>query len=198
VREATAHAAALTLQNQRMERLQAVVETGHMALLGHITNIASQQVVTRQGASKHLLSDHNEPSDRPLPVKTRHRKSRIYRIALPRWLVGRVWEFAVHESNSVRKIQLYSLNMRPSYTYAFDFVRSGDTATVRELLNSGQLSVLDRSADEEGGTLLEVRSLQCFLHQGTQLTVGRWQRLVVTSSSAAFCSAKVHSSTKTP
>jgi len=162
VQEAAAHAAALTLQNQRMERLQAIVESGHMALLGQITNIASQQVVTHKAASKRLLSGHNESRDQPLPVKSRHGRSRTYRIALPRWLVSCVWEFAVHESDGVRNFQLYPLNMRPSHTYVFDFVREGDVAAVRDLLISRQLSVLDRSyyssAERDGETLLEVSS----------------------------------------
>lgn len=70
----------------------------------------------------------------------------------------------MHEGDSVRKVQLYPLIIRPRHTYAFDFVRSGNTAAVRELLQSRHLSVLDRSLSGSNvETLLEVSAVYCNL-----------------------------------
>lgn len=84
-----------------------------------------------------------------------------YRLALPRWLVGCVWEFSMHECDSVWTFQLAPINIRPAHTYAFDFVRGGDVGAVRELLRSRKLSVRDCEQTERGvSNMLEVSSLR--------------------------------------
>jgi hypothetical protein len=162
VRESARHAAALTLQAQRLDMLQTSIESGNLALIGHITTFASQQATTSGGNTiQHAHDDRSVMGRRKLPKRPRNNTEYKFRLALPHRLVKCIWEFSVHECDSAWTFQLKPVNIRPAHTYAFDFVRAGDVIAVRELMKSRQLSVQDREPDGScNWTLLEVRDLR--------------------------------------
>jgi hypothetical protein len=187
VRESARHAAALTLQAQRLDMLQSSVESGNLALIGHITTFASQQATNSGGNTiQQAHEDRSVMGRRKLPKKPKNGTEYKFRLALPRRLVKCIWEFSVHECDNAWTFQLSPVNVRPARTYAFDFVRAGDVGAVRELMKSRQLSIRDREPSSNGnGTLLEVRDVQWVLFlQAGLLTVNRWQHGMATSSFA--------------
>lgn len=157
MREMARHASALTIQRHDIERLQTSVDTGQVTLINHITGFASQ--LAANSASIPLSASSEYMSTSRVATKTsRYGKSRRFRVSLPRWLVGRIWELGLHQCDNVWTVQLASINVRPARTYVFDFVRAGDVEAVRKLLNSGQLSVQDREYKytwQDPRTLLE-------------------------------------------
>jgi hypothetical protein len=170
VRESVRNAAALTLQAQRVDMLQTSIESGNLALIGHITTFASQQATTSGGNTTQKAHEERPVTGRrKLSKRPRNGTEYKFRLALPHRLVKCIWEFSVHECDSAWTFQLKPVNIRSARTYAFDFVRAGDVGAVRELLRSRQLSVQDREPGLIGrtsngsGTLLEVRDVQCVL-----------------------------------
>jgi hypothetical protein len=161
VRESARHAAALTLQAQRLDQLQLSVESGNLVLIGHMTTFASQQA-TASGADtiQHVHEDRSVLGMRSLRKRPRNGAEYKFRLALPQRLVKCIWEFSVHECDNAWTFQLKPVNIRSARTYAFDFVRAGDVGAVRELMRSRQLSVQDREPTCSGSrTLLEVSKL---------------------------------------
>jgi hypothetical protein len=151
------HAAALSLQSRQLERLQASVQSGNLALFGHITTFASQQIASCDEPAQRTVSKQHISPTRLARKRVKQGIDYTFRLRLPRRLVDCVWEFGVHECDNVWTFQLKPINIRPAHTFVFDFVRAGDTDAVRELLRSGQLSVHDRQASKNGNkTLLEV------------------------------------------
>jgi hypothetical protein len=165
VRESARHAAALTLQAQRLDQLQSSVESGNSALIGQITTFASQKA-TRVGETpvQQAQEDRSVTGRRKLPQRSRNGTEYKFRLALPHRLVKCIWEFSVHGCDNAWTFQLSPVNIRPARTYAFDFVRAGDVNTVRELMRSRQLSIRDREPSSRGSrTLLEVSEVHCSL-----------------------------------
>lgn len=164
----------MTLQSQHLERLQASIESGKVDLIDHITDFASR-VATRQGSVSPFSSNTNisanERGSRPC---RRYRNWQI-RLPLPRWLVGCVWEFGMHERDNVWTFQLCPINLRPAHTYVFDFVRAGDVGAVRELISSRQLSVHDREPTWNGHRTLLEASHMAYNISSSLLTSDRWQ-----------------------
>lgn len=160
IRQAARNASSLTLQNQQLKILQASVESGQVALINHMTGFATAtQVATSSDSSLQSSSIEDVKDNRTAIRRSRHGKSRRFRVSLPRWLVGRVWELGLHECDNVWTLQLAPMNVRPARTYVFDFVRAGDVEAVRKLIGSRQLSVQDRvftDTWEDPITLLEV------------------------------------------
>jgi hypothetical protein len=199
MRETARHAAALSLQSQQLERLQASVESGNLALVGHITAFASQQVISYDEPVQRTVTGHKMSPNRSVRKWAKQGRDYTFRLRLPRRLVNCVWEFGVHECDNVWTFQLKPINIRPAHTYVFDFVRAGDTDAVRELLRSGQLSVHDRQLTSKGSkSLLEVSSMhyRSYVRAGP-LTSNRWQRVKVTLSSAGSCCGRPHISMTT-
>jgi hypothetical protein len=183
VRESARHAAALTLQAQRLDMLQSSVESGNLALIGHITTFASQQSTSSgKDTFQQAQEDRSVLGRRSPPKRPRSGREYKFRLALPHRLVKCIWEFSVYECDSAWTIQLKPVNIRPAHTYAFDFVRAGDIGAVRELMRSRQLSVQDRESDLSGGrTLVEVSDVRLILHPGASLlTINRWQHGMAT------------------
>jgi hypothetical protein len=189
MRESARHAAALTLQAQRLDMLQTAVESGNLALIGHITTFASQQA-TSSGSNppQQVNGNRSVAGGKKLPKRSRNGTEYKFRLALPHRLVKCIWEFSVHECDNAWTFQLKPVNIRPARTYAFDFVRAGDVSAVRELMISRQLSIQDREQSSIGsGTLLEVRDLRRVLYFRTRLlTTNRWQHDMATLSCVDF------------
>ena len=158
MRESAKHVASFTRQNERLERLQASVESGNTALIERVTAFATQKVVA--GSVQSPTSSSDTVLRQSPRMRAGRGKTHEYRVTLPRWLVGCVWEFGLHECDNVWTFQLSPINIRPNHTYIFDFVRAGDVEAVRELLRSRKLSVRDRQQTDYGdSTLLEVRDI---------------------------------------
>lgn len=148
------HSDALTLQFERMKLLQDTVESGNVASIDQLAAFAPQQ--TASGGEVHAPRDRTVVS-----LHTSARRDRAYKclVTLPRWFTTGVWEFTVQEVSQIWTVQVRPINVRPKHTYAFDFVRRGDTAAVRELLKKRELSVHDQTEDLFGSpssNLLEV------------------------------------------
>jgi hypothetical protein len=141
-----------------LDMLQSSIESGNLALIGHITTIASQQATTSgPDPPQQVHVDSSVLARRKLPKRSRNGTEYKFRLALPHCLVKCIWEFSVHECDNAWTFQLKPVNIRPARTYAFDFVRAGDLNAVRELLRSRQLSIQDREPSSSGSrTLLEV------------------------------------------
>jgi hypothetical protein len=155
-------ATALALQSQHIERLNNSIESGNATLIGHIANLSHTMTRLANGSSPHQIP--MPALDNDLDVlrceSTKRPKARTYRLGLPNWLTDCVWEFAVQSSANVWTVQVYNVNVRPWNSGVFDAVRSGDTKAVRQLLDSGRLSLRDRvryseALDEPDETLLE-------------------------------------------
>jgi hypothetical protein len=160
MRESARQAASFTLQSHKLEKLQASIEAGNTALIERVTASATQIMASRTASLQQPSLEINTVFSRPLAIRGRHGKMRSYRLSLPRWLVGCVWEFSMHESHNVWTFQLSPVNIRPAHTYVFDFVRAGDVEAVRDLLRSRKLSVRDCEQTKRGAsTLLEVSLL---------------------------------------
>jgi hypothetical protein len=169
--------------------LQSSVESGNLALVGHITTFASQQTTTSgRNTIQQVHEDRTVIGRRKLPKRPRNGTEYKFRLALPQCLVKCIWEFSIHECDNAWTFQLKPVNIRPARTYAFDFVRTGDVGAVRELLKSRQLSVQDREPSWDGsGTLLEVSGADRVLNfRGDLLIINRWQHGMATSSFADF------------
>lgn len=66
------------------------------------------------------------------------------------------------DAGSGWQFQLQPVNYRPSGSFAFEVVRSGNVSAVRKLLDSGRLSVRDYEGPPEyGEDILTVRSERC-------------------------------------
>jgi hypothetical protein len=161
MRESAKHAASFTFQSQKLERLQASVESGNTALIERVKAFATETMASRTEPVQQQKLDTDMGISRSSRGQGRRGRVHKCRLALPRWLVGCVWEFGVHERDSVWTFQLSPVNLRPAHTYVFDFVRAGDVEAVRELLKSRKLSVRDREQRDDFVfgelTLLEVR-----------------------------------------
>jgi hypothetical protein len=151
--------------------LQSSVESGNLALIGHITSFASQQATSSGSDPPHQAKeDRSVAGRRRLPKTPKDGTEHKFRLALPRRLVKCIWEFSVLECDNAWTFQLKPVNIRPAHTYAFDFVRAGDVSAVRELMRSRQLSIQDREQHANGSwNLLEVRDLQRVLSFGRRL-----------------------------
>jgi len=142
MRESAKHAAAFALQSKHIKQLHNTVETGNAALLGRITNSnpsgpaasaqTQQTAMIRAGANK------------------KRNKSYRLRVSLPRWFINCVWKLGVHEADGVWTTQVWTVNVRPSSAVVFDYVKSGDVKVVRELLQSGGLSMRDHISHRYG------------------------------------------------
>jgi hypothetical protein len=162
MRESAKYAAAFALQSEHMMQLHNTVTTGNAAVLGHLTNshilepVASAQTqqtsMIRAGATK------------------KRNKSYRLRISLPSWFVNCVWELGVHEADGVWTTQIWTVNVRPSTAVVFEYVKFGDVEAVRELLQSGQLSMRDHSRHEKFGdeSLFEVSLTYTTTHNANQ------------------------------
>jgi hypothetical protein len=160
MRESAKQAASFTHQSQKLERLQASVESGNTALIERVTASATQIMASRTASLQQPSMEINTVFSQPPHRHERHGRMRSYRLALPRWLVGCVWEFSMHECDNVWTFQLSPINIRPAHTYVFDFVRAGHVEAVRDLLRSRKLSVRDCEQTKWGvSTLLEVSLL---------------------------------------
>jgi hypothetical protein len=155
-------ATALALQSQHIERLNNSIESGNATLIGHIANLSQTGTRSANRSSPHQISTSaldNDPEALRCKL-TKRTKTRTYHLRLPSWLIDCVWEFGVHTSANVWTVQVYNVNVRPWNSGVFDAVRSGDTKAVRQLLDSGRLSLRDRvryseALDEPDETLLE-------------------------------------------
>jgi hypothetical protein len=77
------------------------------------------------------------------PKRQKRDKSYRLRVSLPPWFLNCVWELGIHQADGVWTAQIWPINVRPGSALVFDYVRSGDVEAVRELLQSGQLSMRD-------------------------------------------------------
>lgn len=91
MRKSTKHATVLALQTQHLDRLQTSVESGNVALIGHITAFSPQQVTTDE-ASHRVPLNRNTRVGKPLHNHLKRGRSHKYHLPLPRWLVACVWE----------------------------------------------------------------------------------------------------------
>lgn len=139
--EAQSQNALLSTHEAQLQNLSLVVQSGHASILERIettrslgSNISAPCASTVNSTRQGLLPRGRTKN---IPVWT-------LRLALPRWLARRVWEFAVHESNGAWNFRVRPINIRPYGTFVFDIVRSGNVEAVKKLLTSGELSVSDR------------------------------------------------------
>jgi hypothetical protein len=189
MQQAAKHGAALSLQSQQLEKLQTSVESGNLALIGHITTLTSQGVIPSKTPVQCALSGHEIPPKCSVRKRAKQGADYTFRLRLPRRLVNCVWEFGLYERDCVWTLQLKPINIRPASTYVFDFVRAGDVGAVRRLLESGQMSIHDRQTFKNGSrSLLEVSEIHYHSRlRAVLLTVNRWQRVTATLSFADFC-----------
>jgi hypothetical protein len=140
MRESAKHAAAFALQSEHIKQLHNTVETGNATLIGHLTN-------------SHILepmaSAQTEQTSRVGTTRKRNKSYRL-RVSLPHWFINCVWELGVHEADGVWTTQIWNVNVRPSTAVVFEYVRSGDVKVVRELLQSGRLSMRDHMSCTDG------------------------------------------------
>jgi hypothetical protein len=139
MRESAKHAAAFALQSEHIKQLHNTVETGNAVLLGHLTNstLLEPATVTRTQQTSVITTGASNTK------RQKRNKSYRLRVILPRWFVNCVWELGVHEADGVWTTQIWTVNVRPRHAVVFEYVRSGDVEAVRELLQSGKLSMRD-------------------------------------------------------
>lgn len=188
-------AATSALQGEMSSLLQKTLESGNAKLLQSITTLTSLQ--SSSGNTPHQrsakITDRTIEHDR----RGRHRKVRI---SLPRWFANCVGELVISESQNIWTFQLHLVNIRPRHTYAFDFVRQGNLAAVRELMSLGDLSVNDQADSQGSGepyNLLHVSALCCSKAILIWLMISRWQPVVGTLNCAGFCYRQLHFSMTT-
>jgi hypothetical protein len=141
MREGAKHAAAFALQSEHIKRLHNTVVVGNAALLGHVLNSNLLEPPAATQTHQNFLSKN----DATRPRASKRGRSYRMRVSLPRWLVNCVWELGVHQADGVWAAQIWAVNLRPESALVFDYVRSGDVEAVRELLQSGQLSMRDHA-----------------------------------------------------
>jgi hypothetical protein len=183
LRESAKHAAAFALQSEHIKQLHRTVETGNAALLGHITNlnllVPAASTQTQQTSMMRAGTAETK--------RQKRNKSYRLRVSLPRWFMNCVWELGVHEADGVWTTQIWTVNVRPYQAVVFDYVRSGDVEAVRELLQSGQLSMRDHEHyGSRSRSLFEV-STSHSEPWPSKLTVCRWQPQKEDLSCADFC-----------
>lgn len=141
MRESAKHAAAFALQSEHIKQLQNTVTTGNAALLGHLSN---------SNILEPVASVQTEQTSMIRGGTTRKpNKSYRLRVSLPRWFTNCVWELGVHEADGVWTSQIWTVNIRPGSAVVFDYVNTGDVKVVRELLQSGRLSMRDHISLED-------------------------------------------------
>lgn len=157
IRESAKHAAALVLQSERTERLLGFIELTSIAVSGPTSFAATQSAVTGTVRGQDSLS-HRAVTTADLQRKrNKHGKSYKFRVMLPHWLAHCIWELGMTQADGIWTSQVYSINLRPSRTIAFDSVRSGDIEAVRDYLQLGELSLRDREYNgHHARSLLEV------------------------------------------
>jgi hypothetical protein len=159
MRESARHAAAFALQSEHIKQLHNTVTTGNAALLGHLTNSTLLEPATTSRTQQPSVIGTTSTKMK------RQKRGRSYtlRVNLPRWFVKCVWELAVHEADGVWTTQIWPVNVRPRSAVVFEYVESGDVEVIRDLLQSGQLSIRDHWGDRsEDLSLLEVSLItQC-------------------------------------
>jgi len=189
MQQAARYGAALSLHSQQLEKLQTSVESGNRALIGHITTLASQQVIPSNTTIQYTVPGHDIPPKRSVRKRAKKVADYTFRLHLPRRFVDCVWDFGLQECDSVWTIQIKPINIRPASTYVFDFVRAGDVGAVRGLLESGQLSIHDRQTSKNGSkSLLEVSGIHYHSRlRAVLLTVDRWQRAAAALSCVDSC-----------
>jgi hypothetical protein len=142
MRESAKHAAAFALQSEHIKQLHNTVVTGNAALLGHVLN----SNLLEPAASTHTkLTSVIKTGASKLKRQKRDRSYRL-RVSLPHWFSNCVWELGVHQADGVWSAQIWPINVRPESAVVFDYVKSGDVEAVRELLQSGQLSMRDHAS----------------------------------------------------
>jgi hypothetical protein len=162
-------------QNERLGSLEREVASGNLVLLERIKAIEPQQfALALNDKKRHKTFDE------------RRKRTWIWksRVALPLWLVNRVWEFGLREAEGGWTAQLYPIMVRPWDTYVFDFVYSGDVDTVRRLLRSGQLSVRDHEQSWGGPRNLLQVSVR---YSSLQLRSANSSQLAASSGQIELC-----------
>lgn len=191
MRESAQHATALTLQSERMQRLQDTMETGHAALFGQLTSYPNTALLENDHAHQTPATDSYTVASRREKIRPRRGKHHKLRFVLPSWFVNCVWEVGMHNTDGVRTIEIYPINRRRSSTLVFDSVRAGDIEPVRKYIASGQLSFRDHADDYRGSSLLEVRLESTTLACAGKLRYPRWQPAKVTSIYVPFFSCRL-------
>jgi hypothetical protein len=153
MRESAKHVAAFALQSEHIKQLHNTVETGNAVLLGHLTNSTLLEPATATRTQQTSLITTGASNTE----RQKRNKSYRLRVNLPRWFVNCVWELGVHQADGVWTTQIWPVNVRPSSAVVFDYVSSGDVEAVRELLQSGKLSMRDyRDGHYKEESLFEV------------------------------------------
>lgn len=166
----------LLLQQSLLDGIRAQVSSGDTRLSNQLnlllqSSAASQQSqlsafptqATRSDDSKILSQDLRSPSKQ---VKRRKSKPLLsVNLRLPLRLSSRIWNFAVHSSQSRWSMYLRTYHFVPYNSLIFHYCKLGDLTGIRNLVKSGKGSLLDvkshpRLPDE---TLLQVRYLCCKL-----------------------------------
>jgi hypothetical protein len=153
IRESARHAAAFALQSEHIKQIHNTVETGNAVLLGHLTNstLLEPPTATRTQQTSVITTGASNTK------RQKRNKSYRLRVNLPRWFVTCVWELGVHEADGVWTTQIWTVNVRPRHAVVFEYVRSGDVEAVRELRQSGKLSMRDyRDGQYKDESLFEV------------------------------------------
>lgn len=138
--EAKSQKALLSSHEAQLQNLSLVMQSGHASILERIEttrSLASNVPSPSTSALSQLRQGH------PPRGRTKSASARTLRIALPRWLAHRVWEFALRELDGTWNLSVRPINVRRWGTFAFDVVRSGNVEAVKRLLTSGELSVSD-------------------------------------------------------
>lgn len=142
--EAQSQNALLSAHEAQLQNLSFVVQSGHASILERIDATRS----LGSNISAPCASTVNSNRQGILPRgRTKNISAQTLRLALPRWLAHRVWEFAVHDMDGAWNFRVRPINIRPYGTFAFDILRSGNVEAVRKLLASGELSVSDHEND---------------------------------------------------
>jgi hypothetical protein len=139
VEQAAAIALQSELQTEHFEQLQETVEAAKAVFLGRTTN----QTLSESSGSTQAQNTVAVRSGARRPRRSKRDRSYRLRVSLPHWFVNCVWELGLHEADGVWTTQIWSVNVRPSTAVVFEYVQSGDVEAVRELLQSGQLSIRD-------------------------------------------------------
>jgi hypothetical protein len=150
MRETSKHATALALHSQRLGRLQDSFESGTTAVIGHIEDLSRIRPASGSWAHLELTSTRDKGLESLECGVSKRTKAHTFHLRLPSWLMDCVWEFGVHTSTNVWTVQVYTTNIRPARSCVFDVLYSGNVQAVRELLESGQLSLRDRAQELYG------------------------------------------------
>lgn len=163
IREADERAAEARIVDQRLREIQSSLVSRNSTVRGALNSVSSQVStpfhINGPASSQQAQASINVYSCRvTLPRKAKQRFVRRWRgrICLPRWICKSVWELSMYQTDGLRRFDLRSIKCHEDDSPIFDYVRTGNVAVVKKLLDAGILSPYEL---RNNGSLLEVGRL---------------------------------------